>query len=336
MTARYYPPRTHPQVVDQPTSRTGTTSRRAATGRRTTTSATGRSTARSRWPTGSSAASAAREKMSITAADRRDGGRRHRRPPRHQGAPVGAGVLGQPRSPRMRHAVATLRAWVRAGGHRLDRDHNGSTSTPRRSDPRPLVAEVDAGRVQADDGRATVRAPGNARAADDDPNLDGGPGRRTRRAGTTTRRRTCGAARPAGARGASRIYCGGSRAARASGGSADPDCGHRWSAALGQDPAGFYKDQTCEDYEMPSPVVLRRRAAAPGRRHQPAADPLDQPPDFQQVVEEPEAGAALAGAHHPATRGSRPRRRARGSLREASGPARRIRAGATGPRRASR
>ena len=46
----------------RPSSRTGTTSRRAATGRRTTTSDTARSTAPSRSPTGSGAASAARRR----------------------------------------------------------------------------------------------------------------------------------------------------------------------------------------------------------------------------------------------------------------------------------
>ena len=39
--------------------------------------------------------------------------------------PFALRMLGRPKAPRMRRAVRLLRAWVRAGGHRLDRDRNG-------------------------------------------------------------------------------------------------------------------------------------------------------------------------------------------------------------------
>src|SRR4029079_15730336 len=44
------------------------------------------------------------------------------------------------------------------------------------------------------------------------------------------------------------------------------------------------------------PVMLRRGPPAPGRRDQPAADPLDQPPDLPAGGRGPEAGPALAPA----------------------------------------
>ena len=40
--------------------------------------------------------------------------------------PYALRVLGHVRGPRIRHAVEVLRAWVRAGGHRLDRNRDGT------------------------------------------------------------------------------------------------------------------------------------------------------------------------------------------------------------------
>ena len=68
-------------------------------------------------------------------------------------------LVGRPRDPQLRHAVSVLRAWVRSGGHRLDRDRNGVYEQHGGDlDPRSLVAEVDARPVQADARRRALQA----------------------------------------------------------------------------------------------------------------------------------------------------------------------------------
>ena len=95
----------------------------------------------------------------------------------------------------------------------------------------------------------------------------------------------------------SRVYCGGSKTRQGTRRKCQSRLRASLKRALNQDPGAFYKDKTCEDYEMPSNQwcydAVRQR---PGRSDQPATDPLDQPADVPAGGRDPEEGAALAGA----------------------------------------
>jgi hypothetical protein len=198
-------------------------------------------------------------------------------------------VLGTPRDPQLRSAVATLRAWVRAGGHRLDRDRNGvyeqaeAVSILDRWWPRWLRAEF----LPALGAPTYKRLQGMLRP-DDDPNLDGEHHGSAYNGGwyhyaQKDLRRVLGR-RVGGAM--SRIYCGGT--ARRQGNLRRCRARLRDSLrqALARDPAVFYKDDTCEDYEMPSSQwcydAVRHRPV--GAINQPLIHWINRP-TFQQVIE---------------------------------------------------
>ena len=234
-------------------------------------------------------------------------------------------MLGRPRNPRMRHAVAMLRAWVRSGGHRLDRDHDGTyehseaVSILDRWWPKWMRAEF-----RPTHGRGAVPAAPRASSR-------------------TTTTRTCdgehhGSAYQTGWYGyaqkdlrrllgrrvrgpLSRVYCGGSKSRQGTRRKCQSRLRASLKRALKQDPGVFYKDKTCEDYEMPSSQwcydAVRQRPV--GAINQPLIHWINRP-TFQQVVEVPEEGAALAARSTSRPRaGSRRLSRARGSPRAARG-----------------
>jgi acyl-homoserine lactone acylase PvdQ len=203
--------------------------------------------------------------------------------------PFALRMLGRPRSPKMRHAVSVLRAWVRSGGHRLDRDHNGTyehseaISILDRWWPKWLRAEF-----RPTMGGAVYNRAQSLERQDDDPNLDGEHHGSAYQTGwyhyaQKDLRRLLGRR----VRGElSRVYCGGSRKRQGT----RRKCQSRLRASLGraltQDPAVFYKDETCEDYGMPSNQwcydAVRQRPV--GAINQPLIHWINRP-TFQQVVE---------------------------------------------------
>jgi hypothetical protein len=86
----------------------------------------------------------------------------------------------------------------------------------------------------------------------------------------------------------SRIYCGGSLHRQGSRRKCQSRLRASLNRALNQDPGQFYKDQTCEDYEMPSNQwcydAVRQRPV--GAINQPLIHWINRP-TFQQVVEGP-------------------------------------------------
>jgi hypothetical protein len=198
-------------------------------------------------------------------------------------------VVGRPPDPKLRHAVSVLRAWVRAGGHRLDRDRNGVYEHAE------AISILDRWwsrwlRVQF---RPTLGAAPYKRLLsliqqDDDPNLDG------EHHGSAYQNGWYGYARKdlrrllgKRVRGRySRIYCGGS--ARRGGNLPRGRARLRSSLkrAVAADPAVFYKDETCEAYGMPSDQwcydAVRQRPV--GAINQPLIHWINRP-TFQQVVE---------------------------------------------------
>ena len=144
--------------------------------------------------------------------------------------PFALRMLGRPRAPQMRRAVATLRAWVKAGGHRLDRDRNGvyehseAVSILDRWWPKWLRAEF-----RPTMGAGLYKRAQGLIAQDDDPNLDGEHHGSAYQIGwyhyaQKDLRRLLGRR----VRGKlSRVYCGGTKSARARGGSASRGCGRR-------------------------------------------------------------------------------------------------------------
>ena len=79
--------------------------------------------------------------------------------------------------------------------------------------------------------------------------------------------------------------------------------------ALNQDPGAFYKDKTCEDYEMPSNQwcydAVRQRPV--GAINQPLIDWINRP-TFQQVVEIQKRRRASGRSTRRTRAGSCPRR----------------------------
>jgi Penicillin amidase len=203
--------------------------------------------------------------------------------------PYALRMLGRPRDPAMRSAIAKLRAWVRAGGHRLDRDRNGlyehseAVSILDRWWPKWLRAEF-----RPTMGAAVYNRAVGLEAQDDDPNLDGehhGSAYQTGWYGYAQKdlRRLLGRR----LRGKlSRAYCGGSLKRQGTRRKCQSRLRASLKRALRQDPAVFYKDQTCEDYETPSNQwcydAVRQRPV--GAINQPLIHWINRP-TFQQIVE---------------------------------------------------
>jgi acyl-homoserine lactone acylase PvdQ len=203
--------------------------------------------------------------------------------------PVALRMLGRVRHPQMRRAVALLRAWVRAGGHRLDRDRNGVYEHseaisvldrwwPRwlRAQFRPTLGAGPYGRL-----RGLLRP-------DDDPNLDGEHHGSAYNGGwyhyaQKDLRRVLGR-RVRGRM--SRVYCGGSKRRQGNRAKCQARLRASLKRALKADPAVFYQDEVCEDYEMPSNQwcfdAVRHRPV--GAINQPLIHWINRP-TFQQVIE---------------------------------------------------
>ena len=203
--------------------------------------------------------------------------------------PFALRMLGRPRAPQVQRAVAALRAWVRSGGHRRDfnRDgryeHSVAVSILDRWWPKWLRAQF-----RPTMGAAVFKRAQGLLPQDDDPNLDGEHHGSAYQNGwyayaQKDLRRLLGRR----VRGKlSRTYCGGSKKRQGT----RRKCQSRLRAsllrALKQDPAVFYKDKTCEDYEMPSSQwcfdAVRQRPV--GAINQPLIHWINRP-TFQQIVQ---------------------------------------------------
>jgi hypothetical protein len=198
-------------------------------------------------------------------------------------------VVGKPRDPKLLGAVALLRAWVRAGGHRLDRDRNGVY------DNAEAISILDRwwSRWMRVEFRPTLGArPYKSLLSmiqqDDDPNLDGehhGSAYQNGWYGYAQKdlRRVLGRR----VRGPlARIYCGGSPRRQGNLRRCRARLRSSLKRALAADPAVFYKDETCEDYEMPSDQwcydAVRQRPV--GAINQPLIHWINRP-TFQQLIE---------------------------------------------------
>jgi acyl-homoserine lactone acylase PvdQ len=213
--------------------------------------------------------------------------------------PYALRVLGRPRNPALRAAAGKLRAWYRAGGHRLDRDRNGvyeHTDAIRILDawwPRWLDAQF-----KPTLGPTLFKRLKGILRQDDDPNLDGAhlgsaynggwyhyAEKDLRRLLGTRRLR--GLRRPPSRRARlSRVYCGGSRRK----GGRLRACRRRLAASLARalrvDPAKLYEDEVCEDYGLPGNQwcfdSVRQRPV--GAVNHPLIHWINRP-TFQQAVE---------------------------------------------------
>jgi acyl-homoserine lactone acylase PvdQ len=203
--------------------------------------------------------------------------------------PYALRMLGHPRSPKMRQAVKVLRAWVRSGGHRLDRDHNG---VYEHSEAISILDRWWSKWMRAQ-FRPTLGTGPYTRLLDlirhdDDPNLEGehhGSAYQNGWYGYAQKdlRRLLGRR----VRGKlSRVYCGGSKRHQGTRRKCQSRLRASLKRALNVDPAVFYKDETCEDYEMPSSQwcydAVRQRPV--GAINQPLIHWINRP-TFQQVVE---------------------------------------------------
>jgi hypothetical protein len=203
--------------------------------------------------------------------------------------PFALRMLGRPRDARLRGAIAKLRAWVRAGGHRRDGDrsgvyeHSAAISILDRWWPKWLRAEF-----RPTMGAGVYKKAVGLEAQDDDPNLDGEHHGSAYQTGwyhyaQKDLRRLLGRR----VRGKlSRVYCGGSRKRQGTRRKCQSRLRASLNRALLQDPAVFYKDETCEDYEMPSNQwcydAVRQRPV--GAINQPLIHWINRP-TFQQIVE---------------------------------------------------
>jgi hypothetical protein len=203
--------------------------------------------------------------------------------------PAALRVLRRSRDPQVRGALATLRAWVRSGGHRRDRDKDGvyeHSDAIRILDawwPRWLRAQF----------RPALGGPLFDRlkemlGQDNDPNGHGAHLGSAYNGGwyhyaQKDLRRMLG--RPV--RGAlSRRYCGGFRRRQGTLGRCRARLASSLKAALAVDPAELYRDEVCEDYGMPSDQwcydAVRQRPV--GAINQPLIHWINRP-TFQQLVE---------------------------------------------------
>ena len=198
-------------------------------------------------------------------------------------------VLGRPRDPEMRRAVRTLRAWVRAGGHRLDKNRDGvyerseAISILDRWWPRWLRAQF-----RPTLGARPYRRLRGLIRQDDDPNLDGEHHGSAYQTGwyhyaQKDLRRVLGRR----VRGRlPRIFCGGSKRRNGTRTKCQARLRASLKRALKADAGVFYKDEVCEDYGMPSNQwcfdAVRQRPV--GAINQPLIHWINRP-TFQQVVE---------------------------------------------------
>jgi acyl-homoserine lactone acylase PvdQ len=203
--------------------------------------------------------------------------------------PYALRLLGHPRATRMRNAVRALRAWVRSGGHRLDRNRNGvyehsaAISILDRWWPKWMRAQF-----RPSLGTAPYKRLLSMIAQDDDPNLNGehhGSAYQTGWYGYAQKdlRRILGRR----VRGRySRVYCGGGKRRPGNRRKCQSRLRASLKRALNVDPSRFYKDETCEDYGMPSDQwcydAVRQRPV--GAINQPLIHWINRP-TFQQVVE---------------------------------------------------
>jgi hypothetical protein len=203
--------------------------------------------------------------------------------------PFALRVLGRPRDPQLRGAVRTLRAWVRAGGHRLDRNRDGTyeraaaISILDRWWPRWLKAQFR----PALGGPTYARLKGLIRQ-DDDPNLDGAHHGSAYQTGwyhyaQKDLRRLLGrrVRRPL-----SRVYCGGTARRQGNLRRCRAKLRSTLKRSLALDTEVFYKDEVCEQYGMPSSQWCfdAVRHSPVGAINQPLIHWINRP-TFQQVVE---------------------------------------------------
>jgi acyl-homoserine lactone acylase PvdQ len=198
-------------------------------------------------------------------------------------------VLRRSRDPQVRGAVATLRAWVRSGGHRLDRDKNGvyeHTDAIRILDawwPRWLRAQFRPALGRSLFGRLETML-----EQDNSPNGHGSHLGSAYQTGwyhyaQKDLRRLLGRR----VRGhLSRRYCGGGPRRQGNLRRCRARLAASLKAALAVDPAELYKDQVCEDYGKPSDQwcydAVRQRPV--GAINQPLIHWINRP-TFQQLVE---------------------------------------------------
>jgi hypothetical protein len=198
-------------------------------------------------------------------------------------------VIGRPRDPMVRRAANTLRAWVRAGGHRLDRNRDGTyerseaVSILDRWWPRWLRAQF----LPALGKKPYARLRQLLRP-DDDPNFDGQHVGSAYIAGwyhyaQKDLRRVLGRR----VRGRlSRVYCGGNRRRQGNLRRCQRALRGSLRRAVKADAGAFYKDEVCEDYGMPSDQwcfdTVRHRPV--GAINQPLIHWINRP-TFQQVIE---------------------------------------------------
>jgi acyl-homoserine lactone acylase PvdQ len=198
-------------------------------------------------------------------------------------------VLGSPSDPRLAEAVATLRAWVDAGGHRLDRDRNGvyeHSEAVRILDAWwPLWLESQ---FKPTLGEAVFDGLKSMLRQDDDPNFDGSHLGSSYNGGwyhyaQKDLRNVLGlpVSGPY-----SRVYCGGSREASGTLESCRARLAASLEAALAVDSTELYRDEVCDDYGKPSDQwcydAVRHRPV--GAINQPLIHWINRP-TFQQVVE---------------------------------------------------
>jgi acyl-homoserine lactone acylase PvdQ len=198
-------------------------------------------------------------------------------------------VLEGSADPQVQDAVATLRAWVEAGGHRLDRDRDGvyaHADAIRILDawwPRWLEAQFGPTL-----GSSLFESLTAMQSQDNSPNGGGDHHGSAYQGGwygyAEKDLRTLLGEPVSGP--FSRVYCGGS----ADAGGTLETCRERLAdslrAALAVDPAELYSDQICEDYGMPSDQwcydAVRQRPV--GAINQPLIHWINRP-TFQQLVE---------------------------------------------------
>jgi acyl-homoserine lactone acylase PvdQ len=213
--------------------------------------------------------------------------------------PYALRLLGRPRNPALRSALAKLRAWRRAGGHRRDRDRNGvyeHSDAVRILDawwPRWLQAQF-----RPTLGRTVFNRLKDMIRPDDDPNLDGAHLGSAYNGGwyhyaEKDLRRVLGRRRLRGLRGAPgrrahlpRVYCGGSRRRSGRRRACRRRLANSLKRALRVDPAKLYQDEVCEDYGKPSDQWCfdAVRHSPVGAINQPLIHWINRP-TFQQVVE---------------------------------------------------
>ena len=198
-------------------------------------------------------------------------------------------MIGTPRDPALRDAVAKLRAWLQDGGQRRDANRDGvyeHSDAIRILDawwPLWVKAQFEpalgAERLQHADRhrrRSTTRP--TATASTTAPP--------TRARSTATSPRTCARVLGERVKGPySRRYCGIAQAL--------PHGAAELARGRAEGPEPLHRRRALQGRR---PVVLRRGPPAPDRRRHPAADPLDQPPDLPAGRRDPEAPAALSAA----------------------------------------